>query len=133
MAGPRGYSLITSHGDGFSMHRLLQTMLRRGLDADSQRLWAGAAVGMIQLGFPVQATDTRLWERAGRLIPHAVAAADHAGELGVNDEASFLLMDRVAGYLQSVDWRSARATEFHDRALALAEKVHGRENVPVWR
>jgi tetratricopeptide (TPR) repeat protein len=131
IALPRSYSLVNTHGDSFGVHRLLQTILRRGLDTNGQQQWAGAAVAMMQRGFPKQAADTRLWERSGRLVPHAVAAAGYAEELAVNGDATVSVLDRVATYLE-MGRDSAEAAEYRNRAFMLAERIHGREGIPVW-
>jgi tetratricopeptide (TPR) repeat protein len=132
IALPRGYSLISTHGDSFGVHRLLQTILRRGLDKNGQQQWAGAAVAMMRRGFPEQAADTRLWERCGRLVPHAIAAAGYAEEFAVNGDATIGVLDRVATYLESLGRDSAEAAEYRNRAFTLAERIHGREGMPEW-
>jgi tetratricopeptide (TPR) repeat protein len=132
IALPRGYSLVNTHEDSFGVHRLLQTILRRALDTNGQRQWAGTAVAMMRSGFPQNAADTRLWERSGRLVAHAVAAAGYAEELAVNGDATVGVLDRVATYFESMSGDSAESAEYRNRAFSLAERIHGREGMPEW-
>jgi hypothetical protein len=52
----RRYSLIRVVGDGLFIHRLLQTVVRAGLDDAAERDWVATATRLLRAGFPSPAT-----------------------------------------------------------------------------
>ena len=131
VALPRSYSLVSVHEDGVSLHRLLQTVLRDSMTPHAQREWAGAAARLMSNGFPVSAADTRLWNRAGRLLPHAAAATGFAEQFEVEIETAVRLLDRTATFLWSSKTQPEEAKSYRERAMALAKK-HLPGDLPVW-
>jgi hypothetical protein len=121
MLGTLGrYSMVTATADTIDVHRLLQAWVRAGLDQNTRRRWAGVAVHLVWAAFPADASDVRRWPTSIRLLPHAIAAADHASGLGADPRATAGLLNHVGGYLW---WRAelARAWEFFDRAHGILE------------
>jgi tetratricopeptide (TPR) repeat protein len=90
------YSLATA----LAVHRLVQAVVRARLDTASQRRWAGIAVGLLYESFPDRSWEPSTWPTCQRLLPHALAATEHAEHRGVAGEEAGVLLDRVSDYLR---------------------------------
>ena len=120
------YSLVTRDPDGgtFLVHRLVQDVTRRGLEAAgtvTARLVE--ALGWVDDAFAGDPMDVRSWIRLDPLAPHAGATAVSADAAGVPEPAAHL-MDRLATLFQAKGLFS-RAEPLFRRAVAIAEKHHG--------
>jgi tetratricopeptide (TPR) repeat protein len=116
----RRYSLVTVTAEAISTHRLVQAVVRHGLAAEPARVWAAAAVGLLAAGFPCKAEDVGVWPMAARLLPHALAATEHAAALGAAPTATAGLLDDAGRYL----WGRAehlQAKPLLQRALSIRE------------
>jgi TIR domain/Tetratricopeptide repeat/NB-ARC domain len=100
-AALRRYSLIRVIADGLYVHRLLQTVIRFTLDADSERAWAATAVRLLSAGFPSKSGTAAAWPECQRLLPHALTAAGHGTRFDVESPASLWLLRRATQYLRS--------------------------------
>ncbi len=79
VAPRRRYSLIQDGDAGWSVHRLVQGVVRDRLDDVATMSWVEAAVGLANYAFPSGiTTNPDSWPTCARLLPHALAAADHA-------------------------------------------------------
>jgi tetratricopeptide (TPR) repeat protein len=118
----RRYSLIKVAGDGLSVHRLLQAVIREDLDPGGQQQWAAAAVDLLQASFPEDSGDVRTWPECQRLLPHVLDAAGHAEQLDMPAarETTSWLLDRAATYLRGRA-QFTQAKDLLERALAIAE------------
>jgi tetratricopeptide (TPR) repeat protein len=114
------YSLAKVTGDGLSTHRLLQAVIRQGLNDDAQREWAAAAVQLLGATFPDDSADVRTWDDCQRLLSHALAVTGHAERPNVEPETTSWLLDRTATYLQGRALFT-QAKLLFQRALAIAE------------
>lgn len=94
------YSLATVTPTALAVHRLVQAVVRARLDHPSQRRWAGIAVGLLYESFPDRSWEAPTWPTCQRLLPHVLAATEHAERLGVADEEAGVLLDRVSDYLR---------------------------------
>ena len=120
----RRYSLATLTPETMGVHRLVQAVVRHGLDPAHTRRWAAAAVGLILGGFPDQAEDVETWPTTARLLPHALAATDHAQALGVDPIATAGLLHQAGRYLWSrAEYTQAKA--LHQRGLSIREAEFG--------
>jgi hypothetical protein len=109
MAALRRYSLMRVVGDGLFVHRLLQTVVRTELDADAEAAWASAAVRLMKAGFPHPSDEVATWPESERLLPHALAVAEHGERLSIEPEAWLGLLHQAAVYLRSRgQYRQAR-------------------------
>jgi tetratricopeptide (TPR) repeat protein len=120
-----GYSLVTVSEHALAMHRLVQTVVREGLDEETARGWAGAAVRLVRAAFPDDSPDVRTWPVCARLLPHALTATEHAETLHAELTDTSHLLHRAAGYL----WGRAQlvhARQLLERALAIDEAELGR-------
>jgi tetratricopeptide (TPR) repeat protein len=123
VAALRRYSLIKVAGQGFVVHRLLQTVMREDLDRATQQAWAGVAVRSLHAALPRMAEDVRFRPTYQRLLPHALVAAGHAHDLGVELVMAGWLLNRAGNYAwgrgQYVQAKAylKEAQAVHERAL----------------
>jgi tetratricopeptide (TPR) repeat protein len=124
VAALRRYSLIRVIGDGLFVHRLLQTVVRTELDADAEGAWASAAVRLVNAGFPFPSDEVTTWPESERLLPHALAVAQHGERLSIDTKAWLRLRAEAATYLWSRgQYRQAIAMQ--EQALAGYRRVLG--------
>jgi tetratricopeptide (TPR) repeat protein len=97
----------------------------------------GVAVGLLRADLPAQVTGApEAWPRWALLLPHVLAVTGflgHAGDLRHGQEtaaAGAWLLDRAGTYLQ-VRARLPEARPLLERALAIAEAVHGPDHPEV--
>ena len=94
------YSLAVVTPDALSLHRLVQAVLRARLDGDEERRWAEAAINLLRGWLPDRPWEVASWPVIQRLLPHVLAAAEHAERLGVAGEATGWLLSWASGYLR---------------------------------
>jgi tetratricopeptide (TPR) repeat protein len=126
------YSLVTATRDTLAVHRLVQAWVRATLDQPAQRRWAAVAVQLVWAAFPLDTDDPATFAACAQLLPHALAAADHASRLGADPEATAGLLTRVGVYL----WRRVepgQARQLFERALAILETRLGPDHPDVAR
>lgn len=120
----RRYSLLDVNSEELSLHRLVQAVIRDGLTEEEKRLWATAAVRLLEKNFPSLSDDTLTWPTCARLLPHALTAARHAEDLLVGIEETGRLLNYVGLYVRGRA-RFAEAEELYRRALRLQEQRLG--------
>jgi hypothetical protein len=124
VAALRRYSLIRVVGDGLFVHRLLQTVVRMELDAAAEGAWASAAVRLVNAGFPSPSYEVATWPESERLLPHALAVAEHSERLSVEPEVWLRLQAEAATYLWSRgQYRQAIALD--EQTLGVRRRVLG--------
>lgn len=130
VAALRRYSLIEV-GDGtWSVHRLVQAVIRDRLGKADQKQWAEAAVRLVNKAFPYEKDEVRTWGECARLLPQALAVAGHAEELQVGWEAAGRLLNQAGLYLKGrAEFTAARALS--ERALAIGEETFGSNHPQV--
>src|SRR5260221_10394018 len=113
----RTYSLIKRNAEAktLNMHRLVQVVLKDGMEKKTQRKWAERTVKAVNAAFPNGEYST--WPRCQACLPHALACAAlielHTFAF---PEAAWLL-NRVGWYL--------REHALHAQAEALLQQVLG--------
>ncbi len=127
VAALRRYSLVEMRDGAFSVHRLVQTVVRDRLNEGSEHAWAGPAVRMVDAAFPHHAADSGTWPTCGRILPHALAAIDHADTLEVDAYSTAHLMNQVGVYLNSRGVY-ADARPLLERALEIRQETFGLED-----
>ncbi|HEY3475167.1 MAG TPA: tetratricopeptide repeat protein, partial [Anaerolineales bacterium] len=130
VARPQAFSLVSTKGDGFSMHRLVQSVMRQDLDREQQVQWAATAVHLMKYNLPTRVADYRLWNRVGRLIQHVLTAADHAVDLSIEPAASIWLIDRGITFFSETGGNPDEITSRRNKALQIAESLPG--GSPHW-
>jgi hypothetical protein len=72
------YSLLSRQGDRLTLHGLVQAVVRDSLPDPDRQLWASGAVRTLAAAFPTESDQPASWSQCRALLPHALAAADHA-------------------------------------------------------
>ena len=126
----RRFSLVSRSGDVLSVHRLVQAVTRERLAQEARKLWAAAAARSVNRAFPLESYDVRTWPVCSRLLPHALAAADHAEPLKVAADETGRLLNQAGLYLRGRA-EFARARACFERALKIDEAAYGPEHPNV--
>jgi hypothetical protein len=123
----RLYSLVRVVADGLYVHRLLQTVVRAGLDAERQQAWAAVAVRLLRAAFPVESGQVNNWVEGERLLPHVLAAVGHGRRLEVEPERCLSLLSHAATYLWSRG-QYRQALTLDQQALAGLRQLLGQDH-----
>jgi hypothetical protein len=94
------YSLATVTPTALGVHLLVQAVVRSRLRPEGERRWAEVVVGLLCESFPDRSWEQMAWRTCQRLLPHVLAAAEHAHRLGVAGEEIGWLLDRASAYLR---------------------------------
>ena len=127
---PSSYSLITRDVEAqtYSIHRLVQEVLKADMGEDEQREWAERAVSAANAVFPK--VEFENWPLCDRLLPHARAAADSIAEWEFVFEEAGRLLNQMAGYLRERA-QLAEAVTLCERTLENAEMTLGADHQEV--
>jgi tetratricopeptide (TPR) repeat protein len=125
VAALRRYGLVKATEQTLAVHRLLQQVVRASLAPEVAASRAGVAVRLLRAAFPTEGfSEVGTWPACQQLLPHALAAADHAQQHAAEPADIVWLLNRAATYLQGRG-RYPEARELSDRAVALAEATFG--------
>jgi tetratricopeptide (TPR) repeat protein len=127
MAEAAKYSLVErdSRERVVDMHRLVQEVIRDGMNAAARRKWAERAVEAVEAAFPSAKFET--WPVCERLLPHARFSARWIAEHKLDTQIGARLLNRTALYFE----RRAQYQEaepLYLRALETDERVLGKEH-----
>ena len=120
----RRYSLVEITAETISVHRLVQAVTRDRLNGDELKKWAEAAVRIVNKVFPFKSDDVETWPVCSRLLPHALAAAEHAESLDVASDSTARLLNLTGLYLKERA-QFTEAKKMQERALAIGESTYG--------
>ena len=125
VAALRRFGLVKADQQALTVHRLLQQVVAEGLDSASKATRVGVAVRLLDQALPFGGnTDPGLWPACARLLPHALAASQHAERLGVEPLATASVLDSAGDYLEGRG-RYVDARRLQERALAIREERLG--------
>ena len=95
------YSLIrrNSLSRSLSIHRLVQAVLKDGIDKATQRVWAERAIRAVNSIFPDVELDT--WEECQRCLPHVLIFANYVEEYQLAFPEAARLCNEAATYLMA--------------------------------
>jgi tetratricopeptide (TPR) repeat protein len=125
------YSLVTVVPDSLYVHNLMQDVVRYQLPERDRKRWAEAAANLVDDAFPKDHLDNpKSWPECALLLPHALAAAGHAEELGVAPENTGRLLNDCGLYLQTRG-ELAEAKSALTRAIEIGEKTLGSDHPTV--
>jgi tetratricopeptide (TPR) repeat protein len=110
------------------IHRLVQAVVRDGMEKAEQRQWAERAVRAVNRSFPD--VEFSAWPKCERALPHAQASAALVEEFGF-EFAEVALLFNQAGYYLYERARYAEAEPVYQRALGIREKALGPEHPAV--
>ncbi|NOR48699.1 MAG: tetratricopeptide repeat protein [Methanosarcinaceae archaeon] len=126
----RRYSLVEITAETISVHRLVQAVTRDRLVGDEKKKWAEAALRIVDEAFPFKSNDVQTWPVCSRLLPHALAAADHSKALDVASDSTGRLLNQMGLYLKGRA-QFAEAKEMFERALEIDEAAYGPDHPDV--
>lgn len=124
------YSLIRFDGDlqTYSIHRLVQEVLKDGMDPDTRRIWAERGVRALNEAFPYVEFDN--WPLCERLLPHAKAAAKLIEEWDITFEAAARLLNQTGSYCTQRG-QYAEVEPLFKRSLAIRENTRGPDHADI--
>src|SRR5258708_24300143 len=96
----RKYSLVRRNPETkmLTIHRLVQTVLKEGMEKDKQREWAERAVRAVAAAFPdVELVAT--WQQCQQYLPHAQICAELIEQWGMVFPEAARLLHRTGNYL----------------------------------
>jgi tetratricopeptide (TPR) repeat protein len=108
--------------DTLNIHRLVQEVLKDGMDAPTRRAWAERVVQALNGVFPY--VEFQNWPQCERLIPHAIVVGRLMEDFGLDSVAAARLLNQ-SGYYLDGRARYEEAEPLHQRALAIWEKALG--------
>lgn len=119
------------HGRAYSMHGLVQEVVRACMSTEEARTWAERAVRVAERAFPEPKVFTS-WPSCERLLRHASACVEwsRAWRLDLSETAS--LLNRMAVYLKERA-RYEEAEKLFREALELREEALGPDHPEVAR
>ena len=124
------YSLLrrNSNTSSLEIHRVVQIVLKQGVDEGTRRLWAERAVRAISRAFPTPELSN--WPVCERLLSQAYASAELINQWGFEFPEAALLLNRAGVYLYERA-RYMHAEPLYQRSLAIVEKALGPEHPNV--
>lgn len=124
------YSFIRLDPDSqtYSIHRLVQEVLKDGMDEDTQSLWAERTVRALNEAFPE--VEFRSWTSCRRLLPHAKAGASLIEKWDIALRQAARLLNQAA-YYSYKRGQYSEAESLYLRALAIDEKRLGPDDLEV--
>jgi tetratricopeptide (TPR) repeat protein len=125
-----GYSLIRRNPNAqtFAIHRLVQAVLKDGMDEPTQRLWAERVVRAVNRAFPESAFAT--WRRSQRCLPHAQVCAELIGQWTFAFPEAARLLHQTGHYLYERG-QYTEAEPLYQRALTIHEHISGPDHPDV--
>lgn len=121
------YSLVERRGGDrtFGVHRLVQEVIRGGMEEAAQKPAAERAVRALCAVFPM--VEFKTWEACRRLVPHVKAVAAWIDKWGFGFPEAGLLLAAAGAYLGE-QAGFAQAEPLLTRGTALLEKALGAEH-----
>lgn len=104
----------------YTIHRLIQFLMRERFDQETQRLYAERTVRAIHRIFPAEETGS--WEVCQRYLPQAQLCAEWIMRYQLMSFEAAQLLDR-AGYYLYKRGRYSEASSFLHQALSLKERL----------
>src|SRR5437763_1732349 len=116
------YSLIRRNPEAksLSMHRLVQAVLRDGMDREAQHVWAERAIRAVNKAFPD--IELKTWEKCQRYLPHVYICASYVDEYGLAFPEVARLLNEAAAYL-IVQAQYKQAKQLLQTALAIRQQI----------
>jgi len=111
------FSLIQRHTESFSMHRLVQAVIRQRQRVDRQDVIGSGIVRLLAACQPADPTDASNWPTYARLAPHVLATAEWGEEVSEGRD----LM------LRTVEYLNVRGDRRASRSIAETLLEHWRE------
>jgi tetratricopeptide (TPR) repeat protein len=107
---------INMHDDSYSIHRLVQQVIKDAMDEPTRREWTERAIRATSSAFPPVEYST--WPQCERLLPHALALTSEIKRVGIRIVEAGRLLNQTAAYLYERG-QYAEAEPFLRQALAI--------------
>ena len=88
---------IDREGKTYSIHRLVQEVLKDNMDSDNRRVWAERSVRAVSEAFPE--VEYAIWPLCERLVAHARVASQIVEQYELELQQAARLFDETAAYL----------------------------------
>lgn len=126
----RTFSLMRRNPEShlLTIHRLVQAVLKDGMDEATQRQWAERAVHAVNRAFPEVTLAT--WPGCQRCLPHAQFCASLIDRWNMTSAEAISLLKKAGSYLLAGGWYR-EAESFYQRSLTIDEQVWGPEHPEV--
>lgn len=127
MEALRAYSLIGRDPgrQTLSVHRLMQAVVRDGMEAADRQCWAERAVRAVRAALP--AVQHANWPRWERLLAHAQACTEWIEPEGLHPQEAARALQQAGWYLTQRA-RYSEAEPLFERALAIREQTLGSDH-----
>lgn len=112
----------------YNIHRLVQAVLKDGMDKDTQCMWAERIVRAVNRAFPE--VEFSNWNLCERLLPHAQACAELIEKWGLEFQEAARLLNQNGEYLCK-RLRFAESEPFLMRSLEIRKKIFGQDHQTV--
>src|SRR6266567_1556889 len=121
----RKYSLVRRNPETkmLTIHRLVQTVLKEGMQEDKQREWAERAVRAVSAAFP-EVELVEAWQQCQQYLPHAQVCAELIEEWEMMFPEAARLLHRTGNYLYERG-QFMEAEPLYRRAVSIREKALG--------
>ncbi len=110
----------------FSIHRLVQAILKGSMDTQAQRQYAEKMVKAVNQAFP-DVADYRNWPRCQQYLPHAQICVDLIDTWEFTFSEAGRLLNELGYYLKQRA-QYVEAEPLYQRAIAIGEKTLGPEH-----
>jgi tetratricopeptide (TPR) repeat protein len=124
------YSLMRVGRGALGVHPMVQAVVRARIPSTAGRRWAEVAVELLRDRLPEQSWEVAAWPVCQRLLPHVLAAVEHAERREVAGEAAGWLLNRVAAYLEARG-QPLQARRVAQQALVITQAVLGPDALAV--
>ncbi len=122
----RKYSLVKRDPELkiLNIHRLVQAVIRDGMDKETQREWAERVVKMVNRAFPV--VEFTSWPMCQQLLPHAQVCTEFIEQWEIRSMEAALLLQKIGDYLCAREQYSY-AQKLFQRSLELRRSLVGND------
>lgn len=121
------YSMIDVHIESYSIHKLVQAVVRDNLSNEDKKLWTKTAVNLMIYAMSKGANNPRSWPIRDMMLPHALAAVEHSEVSGILIKETLILFREIGGY-QAIRALYAESEKILTRGLAFSEKYFGKSH-----
>jgi tetratricopeptide (TPR) repeat protein len=125
------YSMITRQGKTFTVHRLVQEVLRFRVPGEQRKSWITLCLNLLVTYLPFDSWDVRTWPVWDLLLPHALRVLEYADREGIKIP-TVNLASRLGSFLFAKGLYS-EAEPVLRRALVMAEESFGGDHPEVSR
>ena len=124
------YSLISRDpvSPTYSIHRMVQAVLKDRMDNDIQRKWAECTIKAVDKAFPD--VEFKTWNVCEDMIPHAKTCLELIEKSNFEFQEAARLLNKAGNYLKA-RVLYGEAKRFLEHALGIRKKVLGEDNLDL--